>query len=167
MGREATLLLRVAEDHDRAGRETEAVLSSKLAGAFHGLGSTYRTLGRYDDALRIWRDAMQRFLSDGSFGPFLAMTLYNLGRPKEALASTQPTWIVDRRDRAGVFAKRICYTNRFIEHYNEVRSTKVEDDGAATRHEDRSKRTCVAQIIREFGNARARFVIVRRIHQHS
>jgi hypothetical protein len=64
MEREATQLLRVAEDHDRAGRETEAVLSyeraidlglpiSELAGALHGLGSTYRALGRYDDASRI------------------------------------------------------------------------------------------------------------------
>ena len=97
MEREATQLLRVAEDHDRAGRETEAVLSyeraidlglpiSELAGALHGLGSTYRALGRYDDALRIWHDAMLRFPRDASFGPFLAMTLYNLGRPKEALA---------------------------------------------------------------------------------
>ena len=97
MEREATQLLRVAEDHDRAGRETEAVLSyeraidlglpiTELAGAFHGLGSTYRALGRYDDALRIWHDAMHRFPTDASFGPFLAMTLYNLGRPKEALA---------------------------------------------------------------------------------
>ena len=135
MEREATQLLRVAEDHDRAGRETQAVLSSEL-------GSSYRALGRYDDALRIRRDAMQRFPSDASFGPFLAMTLYNLGRPKEALASTQPTWIVDLRDRAGIFAKRIRHTNRL-------------------------RRPRVAQIIREFGNARARFVIVRRIHQHS
>jgi hypothetical protein len=29
---------------------------------------------------------MHRFPSDASFGPFLAMTLYNLGRPKKALA---------------------------------------------------------------------------------
>ena len=86
---------------------------------------------------------------------------------ERTLASTQPTSIVDRRDRVGLFAKRICSTNRFIERYDEVHSTKVEDDGAATRHEDCLRRKRVAQIIREFGNARARFVIVRRIHQHS
>ena len=86
MEREATQLLRVAEDHDRAGRETEAVSSSELAGAFHGLGSFYRALGRYDDALRMRHDAMHRFPTDASFGPFRAMTLDHLGRPKEALA---------------------------------------------------------------------------------
>ncbi len=94
---EALDLLRVAEDHDRNGRETEAVLLyeraidvglpvAELAGALHGLGSTCRALGRYDEAVRIFDHAMRRFPEDASFGPFLAMTLYNLGRSKEAIS---------------------------------------------------------------------------------
>jgi len=76
---EALDLLRAAEDHDRNGRETEAVLLyeraidvglpvAELAGALHGLGSTCRALGRYDEAVCIFDHAMRRFSEDASFG---------------------------------------------------------------------------------------------------
>jgi len=88
--------LRIAEDHDRAGREREAVPKyleaigaglddPELAGALHGLGSTYRALGRYDEAEATLREGMARFPDDATFAPFLAMTLYNLGRAREAV----------------------------------------------------------------------------------
>ena len=94
---ESVTLLRAAEEHDRAGRETDAIALyeraidlglpvDEIAGALHGLGSTYRALGRYDEAYRILHHGKQRFPDDASFGPFLAMTLYNLGRPKEAVS---------------------------------------------------------------------------------
>ena len=86
-----------AEAHDRAGREREAIaayreaLSGDLndcqyASALHGLGSTYRAIGAYEDAEATLRDGMQRFPNDPTFAPFLAMTLYNKGHGREAVS---------------------------------------------------------------------------------
>lgn len=93
---DAIAWLREAEAHDREGRERSAVAlyehaidlglpPAELRGALLGLGSTYRALGRYDDALRMLNRGAQEFPHDLGFAPFLAMTLYNLGRPKEAV----------------------------------------------------------------------------------
>jgi tetratricopeptide (TPR) repeat protein len=82
--------------HDFLGREAQAVpfylaaLSGdlppeSLRSAYLGLGSTYRTLGRYPEAERILRDGLSRFADAAELKTFLAMTLHNLGRSKEAV----------------------------------------------------------------------------------
>jgi len=83
--------------HDAAGLEKEAVpyyvkaiqlgLSPQddLAGALLGLGSTYRTLGLYEQAAETLERGMQRFPADRSFPVFLSMAYYSLGRHHEAM----------------------------------------------------------------------------------
>jgi tetratricopeptide (TPR) repeat protein len=79
--------LQCAWAHDLLGLESEAVPYYEAAirlgladadrrDALLGLGSTYRTLGRYEDALAT--------LDDGGMKVFRAMTLYNNQRAKEA-----------------------------------------------------------------------------------
>ncbi len=82
--------------HDNLGREREAVpfyaraielgLSGEdLAGALLGLGSTYRTLGAYQESEAALRRGMEIFPENRSFQVFLALTLYNLHRHHEAM----------------------------------------------------------------------------------
>lgn len=53
--------------------------------ALLGLGSTFRTLGRYEEAHEILSRGLREFPEAMEFRVFLAMALYNLGRPKEAV----------------------------------------------------------------------------------
>jgi tetratricopeptide (TPR) repeat protein len=82
--------------HDSMGLEEEAVehyeaaLSGELTeqearGAYLGLGSTLRTLGRDEESDRIFREGIERFPDFPALRAFRAMTLYNLGRPREAV----------------------------------------------------------------------------------
>ena len=82
--------------HDSMGLEEEAVehyeaaiagelTAEELRGALLGLGSTYRTLGRDEDSDRTFRAAIERFPDFAALRAFHAMTLYNLGRPREAV----------------------------------------------------------------------------------
>src|SRR5215468_8730383 len=74
--------------HDTLGREREAVPlyvraieqglpETDLEGALLGLGSTYRTLGAYQQAEETLRHGMATFPRNRAFQVFLAMTLYN------------------------------------------------------------------------------------------
>jgi len=56
-----------------------------LRGALLGLGSTYRTIGRYDDAVKTLRRGIEAFPDAGEFPVFLAMALYNTGDHAEAM----------------------------------------------------------------------------------
>jgi tetratricopeptide (TPR) repeat protein len=83
--------------HDSAGLEKEAVPyyekaielgltpEDDLSGALLGLGSTYRTLGQYEQAAETFVKGMQRFPEGRSFPVFLSMAYYNLGRHHEAM----------------------------------------------------------------------------------
>jgi tetratricopeptide (TPR) repeat protein len=82
--------------HDTLGREREAVpfyiraieqgLSGPpLEGALLGLGSTYRTLGMYQQAEETLRRGMQEFPHNRAFPVFLAMTRYNSHHYHEAM----------------------------------------------------------------------------------
>jgi predicted Zn-dependent protease len=82
--------------HDSMGLEEEAVEHYEAAlagdlteadarGAYLGLGSTLRTLGRDEDSDRILRQGIERFPDFPALRAFHAMTLYNLGRPREAV----------------------------------------------------------------------------------
>jgi tetratricopeptide (TPR) repeat protein len=87
--------LQCAWAHDKLGLEAEAVPfyeaavrlgldGEDLRSALLGLGSTYRTLGRYDDALATLTRGVETFPDDPSMQVFRAMALYNNGKPKEA-----------------------------------------------------------------------------------
>jgi tetratricopeptide (TPR) repeat protein len=83
--------------HDRLGFEAQAVPyyeqalalgipnSDDEASAYLGLGSTYRTLGQYENAQRVLTSGRDRYPTHRSFDVFLAMTLHNLGKHSEAM----------------------------------------------------------------------------------
>jgi tetratricopeptide (TPR) repeat protein len=82
--------------HDNLGREREAapfyvkaieqgLAGPDLEGAYLGLGSTYRTLGAYQQAEEMLRRGMVAFPHNRAFQVFLAMTLYNIHRHQEAM----------------------------------------------------------------------------------
>jgi tetratricopeptide (TPR) repeat protein len=82
---------------DTQGKESEAVPfyeraisngldGEELQGALLGLGSTYRCLGRYEQAVETLRNGMTTFPDAGEFPVFLAMALYNTGQYAEAMS---------------------------------------------------------------------------------
>lgn len=94
---DAEVAYQTAWTHDALGLEAEAVayyersLSvGKLGeedrrGALVGLGSTYRVLGRYGQAVETLRGGVAEFPEDGALRTFLAMALYNTGEHHEAM----------------------------------------------------------------------------------
>ncbi|MFJ6211147.1 tetratricopeptide repeat protein [Lysinibacillus sp. NPDC092081] len=82
--------------YDSLGKENDAVphyekaiqLGLKpefLVDAYVGLGSTYRTLGQYEQAKRIFEQAIREFPEAEHVKVFYAMTLYNLGEHSKAM----------------------------------------------------------------------------------
>ena len=93
---DAEIAYQTAWVHDRLGLEAEAVpyyehaLTSGLAsehriGAYVGLGSTYRVLGRYEQARLTLQRGLAEFPGNAALRTFLAMTLYNLGAAHDGL----------------------------------------------------------------------------------
>jgi tetratricopeptide (TPR) repeat protein len=93
---DAEVLYEAASVHDYLDLEEQAVsyyvaaieagLSGpRLRGAYLGLGSTYRLLGRYDESLEILERGLREFPDGQEFRVFSAMTHYNLGRFQEAM----------------------------------------------------------------------------------
>jgi tetratricopeptide (TPR) repeat protein len=81
--------------HDARGLEAQAVPLYERAldlglegddarGALLGLGSTYRTLGRYDEAERVLSSGITDHPGERDIEVFYAMALYNAGKPKDA-----------------------------------------------------------------------------------
>jgi tetratricopeptide (TPR) repeat protein len=94
---DAEIAYQSAWAHDRLGLEAEAVkfyehaLRSGLApqhriGAYVGLGSTHRVLGRYEEARSTLQRGLAEFPGNAAMRTFLAMTLYNLGAAHDGLA---------------------------------------------------------------------------------
>lgn len=92
---DARVNLQCAWVHDRLGLEREAVPfyetaidlgldAADLEDALLGLGSTYRTLGRYPEALATLDRAVNEFPDNRGLQVFRAMALHNNGRGKEA-----------------------------------------------------------------------------------
>ncbi|WP_285395900.1 tetratricopeptide repeat protein [Lysinibacillus sp. fls2-241-R2A-57] len=90
--------------YDSLGKEKEAVphyekaiqlgLKPKiLVEAYLGLGSTYRTLGKYDQAQRIFEQAISEFPEAEHLKVFYAMTLYNLAEHSKAMETLLNTVI--------------------------------------------------------------------------
>lgn len=95
---DAELQYEAASVHDYLGREAEAIPfymaaiagdlpPESLRGAYLGLGSTYRTLGRYIEAKATLVEGLVRFPDANEMKVFLAMVLYNLGEGKQAIES--------------------------------------------------------------------------------
>ncbi|MET9652795.1 tetratricopeptide repeat protein [Streptomyces sp. NPDC006460] len=94
---DAEVAYQTAWAHDVLGLEAEAVpfyetalgAAAALAeedrrGAFLGLGSTYRVLGRYEEAVTTLRRGAEEFPDDGALRTFLAMALFNTGEHHES-----------------------------------------------------------------------------------
>ncbi|MEU1123353.1 tetratricopeptide repeat protein [Streptomyces sp. NPDC005899] len=83
--------------HDVLGLEAEAVpyyerslqgdglAEEERRGALLGLGSTYRVLGRFGQAVETLRLGVAEFPDDGALRTFLAMALFNTGEHHEAM----------------------------------------------------------------------------------
>ncbi|KIL51458.1 hypothetical protein KP77_09700 [Jeotgalibacillus alimentarius] len=82
--------------YDNLGLEKEAVPhyeraieiglpDRELEGAYLGLGSTYRVLGRYGEAAATFKVAMAAFPEMEHFKVFYSMVLYNLGNYQQAM----------------------------------------------------------------------------------
>ncbi|WP_043615104.1 tetratricopeptide repeat protein [Nonomuraea candida] len=124
---DAEVAYQTAWVHDSLGLEAEAVPYYEAAlagagldeedrlGAYTGLGSTFRVLGRYEDALETFRRGLAEFPGDAGLRTFMAMALHNLGRSGEAV-STLLTVIADS-DRAGRYERAIRY---YADHLDET-----------------------------------------------
>jgi len=83
--------------HDVLGLEAEAVpyyerclqgdglSEEQRRGALLGLGSTYRVLGRFGQAVETLRRGVSEFPDDGALRTFLSMALFNTGEHHEAM----------------------------------------------------------------------------------
>ncbi|HST18096.1 MAG TPA: tetratricopeptide repeat protein [Gaiellaceae bacterium] len=95
--KDARIAVQTAWVHDSLGLEDDAVehyevaiagdlTDDDLRGALLGLGSTYRALGRDDDSARTFRTATERFPDDLALRVFRALTNYNRGHSRDAVA---------------------------------------------------------------------------------
>ncbi|MFD0019665.1 tetratricopeptide repeat protein [Streptomyces sp. NPDC058382] len=94
---DSVIAYQTAWSHDSLGLEEEAVPFYERAlagpglcaedrhGAFLGLGSTLRVLGRYEEARAVLGRGLEEYADDASLLTFLAMTLYNVGESREAV----------------------------------------------------------------------------------
>lgn len=93
---DAELLYQLAWTHDVLGLERAAVPfyeksialglpTEERVGALLGLGSTYRTLGEYENSKVLLEQAIQEYPENKEFPVFLAMTMHNLGEHSQAM----------------------------------------------------------------------------------
>ncbi|MFJ7677017.1 tetratricopeptide repeat protein [Peribacillus sp. NPDC097198] len=97
--------------YDNLGLETEAVphyekaiqlgLPPKdLEGAYLGLGSTYRSIGRYVEAQNLFEEALLLFPDSEQIKVFYSMTLYNLKQYEKAMAVLLNTLVETTSDES-------------------------------------------------------------------
>lgn len=90
--------------YDSLGKEKEAVPHYEkaialglepdvLVDAYLGLGSTYRTLGQYEQAKQTLEQAMHEFPEAEHVKVFYAMTLYNLGEHSKSMETLLNTLV--------------------------------------------------------------------------
>ncbi|MFG2115747.1 tetratricopeptide repeat protein [Streptomyces sp. NPDC048718] len=96
---DAEIAYQTAWAHDVLGLEADAVPYYEQAlaagpdalgaedrgGAFLGLGSTYRILGRYEEAAATLRRGTEEFPEDGALRAFLAMALFHTGEHHDSV----------------------------------------------------------------------------------
>ncbi|MFD3696881.1 tetratricopeptide repeat protein [Streptomyces sp. NPDC058646] len=121
---DAEVAYQTAWVHDVLGLEAEAVpfYEAALGGglsprdrrdALLGLGSTYRVLGRYGDAVDTLRRGLGEFPGDGALQTFLSMALFNTDRHHEAMRLLLKLLAATSGD------PRVSRYRRAIEHYAE------------------------------------------------
>lgn len=82
--------------YDVQGREREAVPfyvraiagdlpEEERRGALLGLGSTYRAMGEYPEAVEVLGRGVSEFPADRAMQTFLALALYNVGENRQAV----------------------------------------------------------------------------------
>jgi len=105
---------------DSLGKENEAVphyekaiqLGLKpefLVDAYVGLGSTYRTLGQYEQSKRIFEQAISEFPEAEHVKVFYAMTLYNLSEHSKAMETLLHT-VIHTTNHEGIKGYRKAIT---------------------------------------------------------
>jgi len=108
---DAELQYEAACVHDLLGEEFSSIAyycaallgplsEENLRGAYLGLGSTYRVLGRYAEAEATLRLGLERFPQANEMKVFLAMTLHNLGQSKAAVECLLTVLAETSSDRA-------------------------------------------------------------------
>lgn len=131
---DAQVAYQTAAVHDALGLESQAVphyrralsrpegLSPEdRAGAVLGLGSTYRVLGEYQQAVDTLTAASAEFPENGALKAFLAMALFNVGRHHDAMELLL-TLVATTSDDPNVAEYRPA-----IEHYARDLNETVEE----------------------------------------
>ena len=119
---DAEITYQTAVVHDNLGLSREAIpfylraLTQGLSGsdlerALMGLGSTYRALGEYKQAEETLRRGVKEFPHNRAIQVFLAMTLYNLQKYKEAMELVLTNLVETTSD------EKLQYFKRGISHY--------------------------------------------------
>ncbi|HLJ82008.1 MAG TPA: tetratricopeptide repeat protein [Ktedonobacterales bacterium] len=126
---DAEITFQTAVVHDNLGYEREAVpfyvraLEQGLAGAdleraLLGLGSTYRNLGEYEHAEETLRRGVRTFPQNRALQVFLAMTLYNRQKHREAMELALTNLMETTSDEILLYFKRpIVY---YATHLDEI-----------------------------------------------
>ncbi|MCM3781404.1 tetratricopeptide repeat protein [Neobacillus mesonae] len=121
---EAQLNYQIAWTYDSLGLEKEAVpyyveaISMGLegedrSGALLGLGSTYRTLGQYEEAEKILQQGIEEFPQHHEFIVFMAMVQYNLREYNKAMQLLLKEIHTNSKD------ERVQRYNRAIQFYTD------------------------------------------------
>ncbi|MDI3404122.1 tetratricopeptide repeat protein [Streptomyces cavernicola] len=114
-----------AEPHYRRALAIPGGLSAEdRADALLGLGSTYRVLGRYQQAVETLTAASAEFPENGALRAFLAMALFNVGRHHDAMELLL-TLVATTSDDPNVAEYRPA-----IEHYAQDLHARVAEDSA-------------------------------------
>ncbi|MDI3423061.1 tetratricopeptide repeat protein [Streptomyces luteolus] len=132
---DAQVAYQTAWVHDTLGLEAEAVphyrralgtpgglSTDDRANALLGLGSTYRVLGRYEQAVETLTAASAEFPENGALRAFLSMALFNVGRHHDAMELLL-TLVATTSDDPNVAEYRPA-----IEHYAQDLHETVQSD---------------------------------------
>ena len=97
----------VASCYDALGQESEAIAYYEKAialgiddsGAYIGLGSTYRIVGRLEDARNMLEKGRERFPEQHALPPFLALVYNDLGLHEQALQLMLKSYVEASNDQ--------------------------------------------------------------------
>lgn len=124
---DAEIAYQTAWVHDALGLEAEAVPFYERAldgtglaaddrlGAFTKLGSTFRVLGRYGEALEVFRRGLAEYPGDQGLRTFMAMALYNTGQAREAVGTLLK--VLAETEEVGRYRRAVDY---YADHLDET-----------------------------------------------
>lgn len=113
---------------DNLGKEKEAIsyyetairegLEEGLVDAYIGLGSSYRALGRYEEARTTFETALDAFPDNLPLKAFASLTAYNLGESHTAVSTLLTLLLNHVADESlQSYGRALCY---YGEHLDEV-----------------------------------------------